>query len=645
MPDTTQAPLVRRFGVFEINFQSGELRKNGIRLRLSGQPFQVLEILIERAGEVVTREELHSRLWPADTFVDFDHGLNNAVAKIREVLDDSSGTPRYVETIPRRGYRFIAPLTDAPPATVSPQPADPIRDSAGEAVRADASVPAPVPARKRITAVRLRILFGGFVVLILLAVGMVLYLRRTRETGHAAIKSLAVLPLKNLSGDPNQEYLADGMTEEIIGRLSSIRNLRVISRTSVMRFKESPSPVPEIAKALNVDAVLEGSVIREGNRIRVHAQLIRAATDEHFWSQTYDRQITDALALESELAQSVAEKVEITVTGQERQRLTAARPVAPEVYELFLKGLSALNRNETRASVDQGIDYLEQAVKLDPSFAPAYVGLAFGHQHRGTVVIGAASHEEERAKGMSAAQTALQLDPDLPDAHVALAELYRIEWRWAEAEGEYRRALELNPNDAMAHAGLANWLLCQGRIDEALPWARRGRELDPLVVSGHSVGWALYIGRHYDDAIRELESALKTSLDDIGLLWTLGFVLVANNQPREAIPVLERALIISNRSPGVIGVLIRAYVLDGRRAEALKLLDELKQLNRKAYVPAAAFVNAYLGLGDKDQVFVWLEQAYKEKAGVMEWMKVDPMFDSVRNDPRFADLLRRVGLN
>lgn len=645
MPDTTQASVVRRFGVFEINLQSGELRKNGIRLRLSGQPFQVLAVLIERPGEVVTREELHSRLWLADTFVDFDHGLNNAVAKIREVLEDSSGTPRYVETIPRRGYRFIASLTDALPAKVSPQPGDPIPNSAREVVRADTPIPALLPARKRITAVRPRSLFGGIVVLIFLSAGMALYLRRARDLGQPAIKSLAVLPLKNLSGDSNQEYLADGMTEEIIGRLSSIRDLRVISRTSVMRFKDTQYSVPEIAKVLNVDAILEGSVIREGSRIRVHAQLIRAAADEHFWSQTYDMQITDALTLESQLAQSVAEKVEITVSGQEQQRLIAAHPVAPEVYELYLKGLFALDRNDKRESVDQGIRYFEQAIKRDPSFAPAYVGLAKGHRRLGSVLTGSAPLEAERTNVMSAAQRALQLDPDLADAHLVLADLFQTQWHWPEAEGEYRRALQLNPNDASAHAGLADWLLCQGRTDEALHWARRGRELDPLAVSGLRVGWVLYIGRHYDDAIREMRSALETSPDDVSLLWNLGFVLVSNNQPREAVPVLERAVTISNRSPGVIGVLIRAYVLDSRRADALELLSELKQLHREGYVPAAAFVNAYLGLGDKEQVFVWLEQAYKEKSPLMQWTKVDPMFDSVHNDPRFADLRRRVGLN
>src|SRR5215469_15651589 len=312
MPDAMQVPAVRRFGAFEVNLQSGELRKSGMRLRLSGQPFQVLAVLVQRSGEVVTREELHSLLWPADTFVDFDHGLNNAVARIREVLDDSSETPRYVETVPRRGYRFIAPLTDVAPRK-SPSAAD-FTTFPAEVVPGQASGLLVI---RKAASRRLWLVLGGVAVLAVLTVGGVLYLGRPASMRQQNVKSLAVLPLKNLSGDPSQEYLADGVTEELIGRLSMIRGLRVISRTSVMAFKDPRTSMPEIAKTLGVDALVEGSVIRDGSRVRVRAQLIRGATDEHFWSETYDRELRDALTLESEVAQSIAQRVEITVTGEE----------------------------------------------------------------------------------------------------------------------------------------------------------------------------------------------------------------------------------------------------------------------------------------------------------------------------------------
>jgi TolB-like protein/tetratricopeptide (TPR) repeat protein len=473
------------------------------------------------------------------------------------------------------------------------------------------------------------------------------WLNRSRDqptTSRPAIHSVAVLPLKNLSAEPGQEYLADGMTDELIGRLSNIHDLRVISRTSVMRFKDTQLSLPEIAKSLGVDALMEGSVIRQGNRIRVHAQLVRGSSDEHFWSESYDRELGDVLTLESDVAQSIARRVEITITGTERQRLTKVRSVAPQVYEIYLKGRFALYHSHDDADVDRAMSYFEQAITRDPTFAPAYVGLAEGHSLRGSILLGGARPEGERAKAIYDAQKALQLDPELADAYVTIADLHRTQWHWSEAEAEYRRALALNPNHAQAHAGLANWLLCQGRTDEALDWARRARELDPLAISGDVLGWALYISRRFNDAIQEARSALVTSPNDVGVLWSLGFMLIANNQPKEAISVLEKALPISKRSPGVVGILAKAYALAGQRSKALELLAELQRRRQRHYMPAAAFVNAYLGLGETDQVFAWLEQALKEKSNLIQWLAVDPMFDPLRSDPRFLDMVHRVGL-
>ena len=484
---------------------------------------------------------------------------------------------------------------------------------------------------------------GGIVALGLLAMPYLVWRGRAEHAVRPTIKSLAVLPLRNLSGDPSQEYLADGMTEALIGRLSGIHELRVISHTSVSRFKNPQLSVPQIANTLGVDAIVEGSVMRDGDRIRITAQLIRGASDEHFWSQTYDRELRDALALESEVAQSIAEKVEVTITGEEHQRLTAARSVPPEVYESYLKGRSALDRSKDKADIEKSTGYFEDAIKRDPTFAPAYVGLASAFDELGTVFIGAPP-QETREKVISAAQKALQLDANLTDAHVLLATVQQEQWQWAQAEAEYRRALDLNPNNAVAYSGLASWLLCGGRTDEALAWERRARELDPLAISGSQIGWILFMARRYDEAAHELRSVLAVQPQDSNALWFLGFVLVANNQPADAIPVLEQALSVSNRSPGVIGVLIGAYAHADRRNDALRLLAELKRRGEAGYVPAGAFVNAYLGLGENEQAFIWLEQAYKEQSNILQYVKVHPFFDPIRNDPRFVDLVRRVGL-
>lgn len=483
---------------------------------------------------------------------------------------------------------------------------------------------------------------GGIAVLALVVVAYVTTRSHLRGATRSKIMSLAVLPLKNLSGDPTQEYLADGMTEALIGRLSSIHDLRVISRTSAMQFKNTPLSVPEIARTLHVDAIVEGSVIRDANRIRVHAQLIRAATDEHFWSETYDRELRDVLALQSDVAQSIARKVEISVTGEEHARLVASRPVSPEVYETYLKG--RFNRDNSKAELEQSIAYFQEAIQKDPTFAAAYVGLAEAYDGLGTIFVGAPP-AEARQKQMVAAQKALELDPTIAEAHVLLADVLQRRWQWAEAEGEYKRALDLDPSDPAAHMGFAWWLVCQGRTDDALAWARRARELDPVGGASTSIGYILFETRHYEEAISAMRAVVGARPDDASAYWFLGFALIANGQPNEAIPVLEKALSVSNRSPGVLGVLIRAYAHAGRRSDALRILEELKKRSQTGYVPPGAFVNAYLGLGDNEQAFAWIERAYQEQSNILQFLKVHPFFDPLRSDPRFKDLLHRVGVD
>ncbi len=405
---------------------------------------ELLLLLVERKGELVSREEISQRLWGTDVFVDVDLGINTAVRKVRTALRDDPDKPRFVNTVVGKGYRFAAPVVvngaSAPSAPASlPTTLQPAQ--AGES----AAIAATLARQRRRRLSLLMLLAGTATALAILASGWAIYLRNTRSSLQRPIRSLVVLPLKNLSGDSSQEYLADGMTEALVSRLSGIHDLRVISRTSSMRLKNSDLSVPEIAKALQVDVVVEGSVIREGNRIRVTAQLIRGTTDEHFWSETYDREVPDVLALQSDVAQAIARKVEVTVTGKEEQRLTGSHAVSPEAYESYLKGRFALANNNSKAEIQKSIRYFEEAITKDPGFAPAYAGLAQAHTVLGSVLIGG-DPNRERPQVTNAAKKALELDPNHAEAHLLLAiteqQFRRLRWarRLAAMSRPYRRS-------------------------------------------------------------------------------------------------------------------------------------------------------------------------------------------------------------
>ncbi len=639
----TERGSVVRFDSFEMNLESRQLRKNGLRLRLSGQPFQVLTVLVERAGEVVTREELHSKLWKAETFVDFDHGLNNAIARIREVLDDTPSRARYVETIPKLGYRFVAPLLDSRPHVA----VAPVVESSGALQQKEggSSAGGQVGAisKRWLAQTRSRLWLAGAIVALSAAILLVLLIRGgNKTTVPRAITSIAVLPLKNMSGDAGQEYLADGMTEELIGRLAGIHNLRVISRTTVMRFKETKLSAPEIAKALQVDALVEGSIVQVGTRIRVRAQLIRGGTDEHFWSEAYDRQMVDILSLESEVAQSIAERVRVTISGQEHSMLAAARHVSPDVYENYLKG--RFRTANSRADLEKSVSYFEAAINKDPTFAPAYVGLASTYVDLGTIMVGAAP-AEMRPKAISAALRASELDPDLAEAHALLADVYQTQWQWKNAEDEYKLALKLKPNDAVAQIAWAGWLACHGRIEEAVDRARFAGELDPLgTKSSVGVGWILFLARQFDESVAVLEHSLSLHPESAETRFYLGFSLIGKAKPEIAITDLEEAVSLSHRGPGSVGLLAAAYGYAGHTDQAIRLVNELKQRQAHGYVQAGAFINPYLALRDYHEVFLWLDRAYAEQSNILQFVRVHPFFDPIRADPRFENLIQRIGL-
>jgi TolB-like protein/Tfp pilus assembly protein PilF len=613
---------------------------------------QMLRYVVDRTLEGRT-DELKEYALGVDVFgrgASFDPRVDTIVrvqarhlrAKLERYYNTEGRTDPVLIEIPKGRYVVsVGPL----PARVAETSAASEATTRDTIASPDASVRSVPTARRRLASSRLLTLLAAGAAVSVIAIGWSLYGGRDGKAARQpAISSLAVLPLENLSSDHAQEYLADAMTEALIGRLSAIRHLRVISRTSVLRFKDTKLSVPEIAKTLGVDAIVEGSVIREGGRIRVHAQLIRAATDEHLWSEAYDREMRDVLALQSDVAQAVANKVEVTVTGREHSTLvTTVHHVSPEAYESYLKGrFRTVNR---KADVEQNIANFEEAIRREPTFALAYVGIAKAYSALGTISVGGGPPTEVRPKVLNAALKALELDPELAEAHVILAGVYQGQWHWGDAEREYKRALELKPNDAAAQLAFADWLMCQGHMEEAIALSQRARDLDPLGATGTQTGWILFHARHYDEAIRELRSELAVHPESADIRWILGFALLGKGQVPEAIPVLEQTASMMHRSPGGLELLATAYARAGRRAEAARIVDELARRRQAEYVPAGAFINPHLALGNYEEAFVWFGRAYQEQSNILQFLKVHPFFDPVRNDPRFKDLLHNVGLD
>ena len=641
MQDNHQVRGRLRFGVFELDLRAGELRKHGLRVRLQEQPFQALATLLEHPGEVVTREDLQKRLWPADTFVDFDHGLNKTINKIREALGDSAESPRFVETVARRGYRFLAEVkvVDAAPVRSSELATQP-RPSAETHPLPD---PTGKPAKPQSVPLSMALKISVFGVLLVMA-SLAAWKLYSWKRPSTIIRSLAVLPLESLSSDASQDYFADGMTDELISDLGQISALRVISRTSVMGYKRARKPLPQIARELDVDAVVEGTVLRSGDQVRITAQLIEAATDKHLWSQSYEGQLRDTLALQNQVAQAIADQIRINLNSQEQAALKSVRVVNPEAYESYLKGRYFWNKR-TADGLKVALAYFNQAIDEDPRYAQSYSGLADTYALLGDWQYAVMTPKEALPKAKAVAIKALELDSTLGEAHNSLAFcLDGFDWDFPSAGKEFQRALELNPGYATAHHWYAWHLSLLGRYDEAIVEMRKAENLDPLsLIINADLAELLLIAHSYDESIRQSRKTIEMDPNFALAHNQLGQAYLQKQMRDEAIAELQKAVQLSAGSPTCLANLARAYAVSGKKSEAAKLLTDLKKRSSPGYSHASEIAVVYAALGDKNQAMTWLEKGYEERfnPGVL----LRPGFDPLRSDPRFQELMRRIGLS
>jgi TolB-like protein/DNA-binding winged helix-turn-helix (wHTH) protein/Flp pilus assembly protein TadD len=621
----TPSACLFKFGSFDLDPLGGELRHSGELIKLQPQPFKVLVLLVSRAGQLVTREELRQQVWGDNTFVDFEHGLNFCISQIREVLQDIAGHPQFVETVPRRGYRFVAPV---------------------EAFNLAAPLPPPAPSEVAPTTPAASRWFRRVVVLGIagLIVSALFYQIRSAAWRPAArIRSIAVLPLVNLSGDPNQDYFADGMTEALITTLSKLRELKVISRTSVMQYKGTKKPLPQIARELGVDGIIEGSVLRSGTRVRITAQLIRAATDTHLWGDNFDRDPRDVLTLQSEVARAIAEQVSVAATPAGQQQLASGGQVNPhgnknvEAYNAYLQGKYFFWRS-SKENMQKAIAYYEQAIQLDPGYASAWAGLAQAHlsQADGAYV----PIDEGYRKAGEAAERALALDAKLAEAHAAMGHIKTAhEWDWVGADASYKRALALEPGNATVVGDAAVLAETLGRFEEAMALERRSLELDPLNAPGHlNFGYTTYNAGRLQEAVAATQKALELDPNIPGAHFLLGLVYLAHALPQDALAEMERE---SERPLRLYGKALAYYAL-GKKNESDAALAEFVA-NYQA-VDAYQVAEVYAFRGESDRAFAWLERAYAQHDSGLTLIKGDPLLKNVRSDPRYAAFLKKMRL-
>jgi len=565
-----------RFGPFELDTRAGRLRKGKAELHLQPQPFKLLSLLVGRAGQLVTREEIQHQLWDKDTFVDFEQGLNVCIRQIRTALNDTPASPRFVETVHRRGYRFIAAAT---------------------------------------------------------------------KVAHSAlVNSLAVLPFENSSGDPDLEYLCQGIAESLINTLSELRELRVIPRQTSFRFKSS-ADLAKMAGQLNVRAAVSGRVVLLGESINIQAELVDLETHSQLWGGQFSRKLSNVLELQEEISREICLHLRLLLDRRESIRLRKHSTQNSEAYQLYLKGRYC-SEKRTQEELHKAIDYFYRAVQNDPDYALAYAGLADAFTLLGSGTYGAMPSRSARAKATEMALKALDLDSTLAEAHASLAFVkFRFDWAWLDAEREFRQALELNPRYVRAHHWYALFLAAMGRHDEALQEIRKAQKLDPLaLIVSVAEGRILHFARRFDEAIGQFQKILELDPNFIPAHCDLGASLEEKGMLDQALVEFETCVRLSGGGPLYLTAVAEVQARLGNRDEALKILSQLQSSGEK-YVSPNSISLIYASLGELDQSFLWNERALEERDASLVWLQVAPEPDSVRSDPRFADLLRRMNLH
>ena len=635
MPSPAEKSRVVHFGLFEVDLQEQELRKSGIRIKLQEQPFQILAMLLEHRGQTVTREELRQKLWPTDTFVDFDHSLNSSVKKLRLALGDDSGNPRFIETLHRRGYRFIAPVDGPPPPTVAREErvAAPERTQSEPATTL-AAEDEPVSGLTFIVKNKaLLAIVGGIV---MLSVAGVFWYGRTKKSPESTriAPTIAVLPFSDLSAEKNQEYFSDGLAEELLNDLAKIPQLRVTARTSSFQFKSKNEDLRSIGQKLNVSTILEGSVRKEGRRVRITAQLINAADGFHIWSETYDRELNDVFAVQANIARSVAASLKIELLGTE---LPAPHVTNEEAYNAYLQG-QYFYQQRGKDNFEKAAEYYQKAITLDPSYAPAWAELAWLRARQGDW--GYLSTEEAFQKGWEAVERALALDKNLADAHAVMGYIHTsYDWEWAAADDSYKRALALEPGNVRAVEGAAALAGVLGRSDESLRLFHRLAELNPLDATSHiELGAVLESAGHLEEAIAALRKALELNPESPTVHMRLGLVYLLESRPEEALAEMELEPDLHWRLYG----LAFAYQALGRRKEADTSLTEL--ISKYGSIMAYQIAEVYADRKQVDLSFEWLERAYVQRDTGLISLATDPALNILKHDPRYGAFLKKMHL-
>jgi len=608
------------FGPFELDAAAGELRKGGILVKLQPQPLRVLLLLAERAGTVVTREEIQRCLWSESTFVDFEHGINFSINQIRGALADDAEKPRYIETLPRRGYRFIA--------TVEPMQ---------QSVKLEPNVEAAGTTPWR------SFLVAGLVTILLL-VSYVTWRRIHPPTVAPPGRiMMAVLPFQNLTGDPKQEYLTDGVTEEMITQLGRLQpqRLGVIARTSVMGYKHGDARMDQIGRELGVQYVLEGSVRRDGERMRITAQLIQVKDQSHLWAREYEHNLKDLFALQDDVTAGVAEEIQARLALEPRNRAGRNHLVTPEAHDAYLLGRYSLN-GRTAAGLRNAETYFHAAIAADPNYALAYTGLAESYL---LMAANGSSLQGMSLQARTAAKKALTIDPTLGEPHAILGLIAQNhDWNWQESEREFKLAMALDPNDAIPHHWYSGGLAVRGRFEECLRENAIAKQLDPLsLVIRSSEGEYLYVARRYDEAIGKMDQVLEIEPNFALAHYVRGLSYEQQGKWQEALADLEKARRLDD-TPHNVAMLGEAYALSGDKNRARQILAELQARAKREEVSALYPAIIYVGLGEKDAAFAGLEEAFQERATYLLALKFAPFYDPLHLDARFDDLVNRMGL-